>query len=384
MIERKDQNSTRLMRVVCAILFLLFSGLYVHYYQADILGAAQHVLSNGETHFRRDIATVLIPVALWLLQIAVLFLTGLVKRAYALTYFPSLLILLFLTSISTRIDQHFSIGVWVWVGPLLLLLWTAAVWMCRQYQAIEPETSSKGIFSRTMWINLCSMMVMFFMVGLFSCSNDVFHYRMRAEQALLDGDLTGATAVGASSSATDSSLTCLRIYALSRKGHLGDRLFRYSIVGSSRCLLPDSQTVRLVMYPEDSIYHYLGVRYKQRMTPMHYLTFSIRHGLASRPAADYLLCGYLLDRNLDAFAAEVGKYYDVHSASLPVHYKEALTLYTHLRANPRIVYRNSVMEADFQDLQKLQRQTPSGERRRNAVGSTYGNTYWFYYLYRRN
>ena len=48
------------MRVMCAILFLCFSFLYLYEYQADVLAVAQHVLSDGQTHYNRTIGAVLI------------------------------------------------------------------------------------------------------------------------------------------------------------------------------------------------------------------------------------------------------------------------------------------------------------------------------------
>lgn len=75
----------------------------------------------------------------------------------------------------------------------------------------------------------------------------------------------------------------------------------------------------------------------------------------NKVTADYLLSGYLLDKNLDSFVREITRHYAVNdSVSLPKHYEEALLLYTHLHSTPYIIYKNDVLNADFQDYQKLE------------------------------
>ena len=369
------------MKVMCAILFLFFSFLYLYEYQADILAVAQHVLSDGQTHYNRTIGAVLITAVLYLLQIGVYAVTKLSKRTHAMTYFPSLLILAIITDISPNIDLHFSFGAWLVVFPLLLILYGFFVWACRQFQPYEADVNSSGLFSRMMWINVLTMSVMFMLVGMVSNHNDVFHYRMHIEQCLLEGKDQEAVITGSQSLVSDSSLTMLRAYALSRTNQLGDKLFEYPIVGNSESLLPNGSSVRMLMYPEQKLYAYLGMWFKQPFSPMHYLTFIERHHVAKKPACDYLLCGYLMDKNLDAFVHAIGKYYDLKSASLPKHYREALILYTHLRSHPVIVYHSSVMDADFQDYQDMENKYADKQIRKSALRNTFGNTYWYYYQY---
>ena len=101
----------------------------------------------------------------------------------------------------------------------------------------------------------------------------------------------------------------------------------------------------------------------------------------NKVTADYLLCGYLLDKNLDSFVREITRHYAVNdSVSLPKHYEEALLLYTHLHSTPYIIYKNDVVNADFQDFQKLEN-TIFNAQHKTALRDTYGNTYWYYYMY---
>lgn len=373
------KNSTMLMKIVCAILFLIFTFCFLYCYQADILTVGQHVLSEGQTHYDRTIGAVLITIVLYLLQLGVYSFTKFERRTHALTYFPSLLILATITDINTDIDRGLSLGVWLWVFPLLLVLYAVWIWLSRRFQPYEPDANSSGLFSRMMWINVLTMAFMFFLVGLVSNHNDVFHYRMHAENAMLHDDFKEASSVGQKSQATDSSLTMIRAYALGRQGLLGSRFFKYSLIGTSKVLLPDGVTTKLLLYPEDKFYKSLGVVLMPKKDAMGYLEFVNKHHLGTRMAADYLLTGYLLDRRLDDFAHAITQYYDV-SKELPVHYSEALVLYNHMRSNPYVEYHNTVVEADYKDFVRLSRSEKQPAAKLATLKRTFGNTYWYYYL----
>lgn len=370
-----------MMRSVCAILFLVFTFVYLHCYQADILAVTQHELSDGRTHYSNLIGAVLITAALFLLQIGVYSLTGLRRRAHALTYFPSLLILTVLTAATEGADGRLTFGAWGIALPLLLVAYAALVYAIKQVLPYEPNFNARGLFSRLMWINVLTMVAQFLFVGLFSNHNDVFHYRMRMEQCLANKDYAGVLEAGKKSLARDSSMTMMRAYALSKEGKLAEKLFEYPITGGSKSLLPDNRSVKLLMYNEAFIYNYLGIKLKQPTAPMAYLDFIFRHHVAKQPAADYLLCAYLLDKNLDAFARNIGRFYPLNGKQLPKHYREALTLYTHLRSNPLVDYHSSLMDTDFQDYQDMSRKFPDKTLRQNNLRLTYGNTYWYYYQY---
>lgn len=373
-------NSTFASRVICAIVFSLFTFLFLYFFQADVLTAAQHILSGGITHYSRLLGAILITFILQLLQIAIFSFTRLAKRTHALTYFPSCLILAFITDISPNIATHFSIGAWGWIIPLLLVVYVVAVKLALVLQPYEPENSSSGLFSRNMWLNLLILNLFFLFVGLASNGNDIFHYRMRIENLLGKGEFDKAISVGVKSDESDASLTMLRIYALSRVGQLGEKLFTYPVKGGSDALIPSDSAVTL-FYPSDSIFIYLGGKTRKKYRPMQYMQLLQNRHRLTRPAIDYLLCGYLLDRNLDAFVRDLRRSYKIDE-KLPLHYREALTLYTHLRTNPLLIYHNSVMDTDYQDMIDLQSQFQNQTQRRSAVLDSYGSTYWSYYLYK--
>lgn len=374
------KHSTTVYSTVCAIVFCLFTFVYLYFYQADILSMAQHVLSGGVTQYNRWVGAVLITLVLQLVQTGVYALTGLREGRHALTYFPSVLILGIISSASTRMDVSFSFGVWTWLLPLLLLVWGFGLYAALKIPYGHP--SSKGVLSGSMWVNVMSLCAMFFFVGLVGNSNDVFHYRMKMEHCFIDGRYADALAVGQRSEATDSTLTMLRAYALAREGQLGERLFNYPVAGHSASLVPMPSGTRCVIYPVDSLYRFLGARPLSTQTTRTYLEALVKGRKATPVVKDYILCGCLLDRDIDSFALLLPRFYRVDD-NLPKHYREALTLYNHLRSNPVVAYRNNVMETDFNDLQTLEKQYATYGERKQAVFEQYAGTYWWYYEYGR-
>ena len=251
--ERNQRSSSRHTEWVCLLVFVVFTFVYLYFYQADVLAAGQHVLSGGQTHYRRLVGAVLITLVLLILQRFIFHLTQLRKRAHALTYLPSLLVLTVITDVSSNIDLGFSFGGWLIAVPLIAVGYGFLVVLLRKMEPFEPQSTGSGFLSRTSWINLLTMVVMFLLVGLFSNGDTAFHYRMRMERLLLDGKNKEALRVGRKSEVTDPSLTMLRAYALAREGQLGNRFFEFPVTEATASLLPDGKKARVVIMPDSLI-----------------------------------------------------------------------------------------------------------------------------------
>ena len=382
MTRNYPANNGTLLQTACAIVFLLFVFVYLYFFQADLLSMVQHVLSGGATHYDRTIGTVIITAVLYLVHIGARRLGGLDRVCHALSYFPSLLLLAALTDVEVDFSASPLRGLWLWLAPLLLAVYVLLS-LAVKYNWIETLLPSYSAPISVLWKNLLLMACMFIAVCLCGNNDSVLHYRLRVERLLGSGAYSKALMVGEKSDETDASLTMLRAYALSRSGQLGERLFEFPLTGGSYALLPDGKGVRCLLYPEDRIVRALSIRKKGDMTPMEYLLYIERNGLGRTPVTDYILCGYLLDRNIDAFVNAIRRKYSLTSPSLPKHYKEALTLYTHLRSNPVLVYHNEVMDADYADFQNLEHKYTDARERESYVRDMYGDTYWFYYFYHR-
>lgn len=365
--------------MVCAIFFLLFTLLYLNKYQPDILAVTQHVLSRGATHYNNVVGTVLITLVLWLVQVAIYAGTRLNHRAHALTYLPSMLLLAILTDVSPNLTTGNYLGVWVWLFPLLMIVYACVVWFFKQLEPMEPALLSVGLFSRLTWVNLLQLTVIALVVCSIGCSDAVFHTRMRMESDMMKGDCHAAAAVGKTVTKVDSSLSMLRIVALTKDHALCEHLFEYPLVGGSDAMLPNGTSVKLMMLPEDSVYATFGIVFKEKVRPLTYIKYVNKSKYANKDSKDWLLCAFLLDCDLDRFVEALPKYYEVDQ-SLPKSFREALVLYNHMRRKPLVVYKDPTMDSEYEGFKKVYYKTSNATARLSNVKDNYGTTYWFYYL----
>lgn len=380
-IPRSDKNGSTLgIQLMCAIVFVVFSFCWLYFFQADILMMAQHVMSDGLTRYQPLVGAVLIMLVLGAIQLIVYAFLPLTMRSHALTYLPSMLLLGMLSAIIPNGADGIEMGFSWYVPVLILIVWWLLTRIGRLAQEVEYDKVI-ALFSQPMWINVLIMSLLIMMVAWMGNSNAVTHYRMKVERALLEGDIDGALKVGRKSLESDADLTMLRMYALARKGTLGENLFNYPVTANSSQMLPTDSLSVMMMYPADSLYKFLGARPAERMEPMRYLQLLERRDSVPNPVvADYRLCGYLIDRQLDKFASEIGRYYAIND-SLPRHYREALTLYTHTKTRPVVVYHQTVMDEDYNNLVALERKYPLASERKGKVEEQYRGTYWYYYRY---
>lgn len=353
-MKQKKSSSVK-MRLTCAIIFILYTYLYLSSFEADVLAVAQHVLSGGQTSYNYILAPIICTLVLYLMQIGVYAITRIGGRFHALTYFPSFLILTVLTDVPVDVRQ-LSLGAWWVIVPLVLLLWAGAVYMAKRLELYEQEPRHDRWFSRSMWINMAQLAGMVMIMLLFVNTNRLFHQRMRMENLMIQGKYEDALLVGKRSLQTDSSLTMLRIACLHRTGGMGEKLFTYPLVGGGKAMLPNGTSVEALRWKM--------MRFKNNRMPI-----------------DYKLCGLLLDKDLDRFVVELPKYYDSLQVSLPRHYREALTLYTHRRGTPILVFHDNVMDTDYQDYQALAHKFANPMERQTNLRDAYGKTYWYYYDY---
>ena len=374
-------GSTVTIRVMCAIVFVLFSFCWLFFFQSDQLAMTQHVLSGGLTHYNALWGTLIIIAVLMLLQLIIYRIIRLNKRSHALTYVPSMMLLALVSEVSRQIESGEGVSGWIWVLPVIVLLvWAGVAAVAKLVQEIESDRDF-SLFSRPMWINALLMALQIICVAWIGNTNAVYHYRMQTETLLADGKYQKALEVGRRSLESDANLLMLRMYALARENALGERLFEYPISANVEQILPTSGRTRMYYCPEDSLWRFLGGRPAEAMTPMHFLDLlERRDSIVPRQVIDYKLCGLLIDRQIDRFAREIGKYYKLDER-LPKHYREALVLYTHSRSNPVVTYHHAVADEDWRNLLELERRYPNPTERKGRVEDQYHGTYWYYYRY---
>lgn len=379
------KNLEILTRIVCTFAFTLFTLFYLYYFQADLLTVMQHVLSKGQTHYNHLVGAILITLVLLLIQVGVFNMCRKAHVAWSLTFIPSTLCLVFLTDIRQSTQGGLlEFGGWTYGLPIALLLFGISVWWAKISGLSERIKFAMGGNVRSLWMNLLMILILILIACFCGNTDSYYHARIHMEQAIMNNDYDEAlnTSQRLVNNKPDRNITMLTAYALSKKGELAESLFEYNPSGGAMALMPDGRTVKFELLPDSSFYSFLGGWYLQRMSTMKYLDYTIRRHRMTRRAVDYLLCGYLMDKELDKFADKVVKYYTVNdSTPLPKHYKEALVLYNHMRSNPFVIYKDNVMDADFQDYQKLEKTIHDSSQRQTALRDSYGNTYWYYYQY---
>jgi len=367
------RNSAITVRVMCAALFLIFTVSYLYFYQSDMLALLQDRLSEGRTHYGRLVGTVLITLVLFLLQVGVAAVARIGVQHKALAYLPSMLAL----AVLTRCSFSWTTAI---VAVAVLAVWGVVVWVAKRMEPFSQTSRSYSPF-RPIARNLLVMLLMALAVGLTGNSDDSTHLQLAIERNIGEGRPDEALKVGEESGYSSRALTMTRAYALSLTGQMGDRLFRYPVKGGGAALLPTADGPRFLLYPADSLWRWLGARPQEHMTTARTLHLLVQQHRATPAVRDYRLCACLLDKRIDAFAEELKRDTALRTDQLPTHYREALTLYNHLRANPIVEYKNNAMKTDFEDFLALGRQYSDKTARRTAVFEQYKGTYWWYYFY---
>lgn len=277
-----------LMRMACALYFGAFVFCYIYFFQNDILYAAQHVLSNGQTHYNRTLGSVLITIVLFVVHFIMLSLTRFTRRLHVLTYAPSLMLLATLCSFGEPTDKYLS-SPWPVIFFIVLLL---ALFVLKKsgIEDLKPLSSRPYHEFKTSVLNFLFLVLMSIGVAFVGNSDDVLHYRLRIERLLMAHEYRLALEVGKDAQATDTSLTMLRIYALSKTGQLPRGLSRYPLAGNAETILPDGHYARTIMLDEKEIFNHVGIPVKEKMPATKYLEF-IRRTRKNKPAAEsYELC----------------------------------------------------------------------------------------------
>lgn len=106
-----------------------------------------------------------------------------------------------------------------------------------------------------------------------------------------------------------------------------------------------------------------------------------RENPENRVAYDYYLLSALLNKNLDKFAWGVKLYNNYYKNSLPKHYAEAVSLCKYLK-NDSLLVVNPATQQKFEAFLKLKKEQKDPATEKNLMRKSYGDTYWWYYMYK--
>jgi hypothetical protein len=376
--NKNDSDITN--KVVCAIVFCILSFFWLYWFQADILYITQHILSGRKTHYNFFFGAVIITGILFVLQYFINKLFRFGKYTYALSYFPSVLLLAILSDVHPEKSQFFNHYKWLIIIPLVSILWGCFIWFSKQISLFDHRIK-KTKTPRQLWINVMTLNCMMLFVAIFGNTNATTHYQAHIETSLASDNLDEALRTGNRSQEADQNLTMLRAFALSQRGELGDKLFEYPVYGNGENLLPIGQKsdAPLLLSPR-KIFRHLGAQPIAFKSSYRYLEALKKDSIATEAAKNYELTGLLIDRKLDDFVALLSRYDDI-TDNMPIHYREALILYTHLRSNPILEYHDPVMDEDWDNFIKLKDTSLSYNAMKGLMNEHYGSSYWYYYIF---
>lgn len=371
----------KVVRPLCAVLFVLFTSFFLFFVQGEVLARAQFVFSHGVTSYSLWWGAVIIPLVLQLLQWVVARIVTMPVRFYALTYFPSVLCLAMLSSLTEEAMRDFSFFSWQWIAPVLLVIYIVLCYIvCRLTEAFSRENSL--MLSDVLWPNAFIMLAMIIFCGSVSNSNDVYHYELKVERLMLERQYEKALSVADREYVASQHLTQLRMYALSRQGQLGERLFDYPQYygGDGLIDILDNDTTRRL--PNRDIYLHLGVAPDTntvRSVTHFFALVNTDDSLSNQRTIDYELSCHLLQRDLKGFTKLLSQYYAA-DAVLPRAFAEA-TLYVQMHdslALPAYSIDEDTRGRYWQYEARKQEITDPVERV-NRTRREYGHTFWWYY-----
>lgn len=345
-----NNNNSTATRMVCAIIFGLFCFIFLYRYQGDILVFKQFQASRGETHYEILLGALLVTVVLFILQIGIYFITRLKGIFHAITYFPSLIILTFLTQLDTfHISYRPQGNEWIWQLSLLIAIWGIVTYIAIQYQKVEIEIPHNGIFSQLTFINLFTLTILILIPCLIGNNDRIFHQRIHQEYLIEQQQPDKAWQIGKYLNPENKNQVMINAYCLMQMHHLGDSLFTLQLPMGMTTLMPNTDNGYPLVLNTQAIVN------------------------KTKHHRDYLLSKFLLKRDLDHFVEKLPKWYDLKK-TLPQHYREAMVLYTAIKPKPSLHYVSEELEPKLIEFQQLRHKGHFKE-----LKDKYEHTYWYYY-----
>lgn len=412
----KRKGAPKLLRIVNGVFFAVFSFVFLYCIQGELLSEAQAVYSNGVTTYSLLPGAFIITFVLMLLQWVVAWVFYFNDEYYALSYFPSCLLLGILTSIDAEVLTNFSLGNLVWVLPLILLLYIGLLFFIKKISVVRGLNVQKN-FSKSLWINALIMLVMLLSVGSYANNNDVFTYELKTERLIIEGEYDEASEVGKKSLCSSRRLTELRMFALAKNGTLNEKMFDYPQYYGTDGLLNISDTLsRLYRISSKDICAEIGLLPDSGMSTREYLehvyvildslkvndvaiaesadTANVYEKINARMAVNYYRAYLLLDKNIEEFCSLLDT---AGTAVLPKAYGESVLLAYESITDSTAEYCSDIislasMQRLYAQIDKevlkqreeyilLSESQPDSVERMNRLRRKFGNTYWWYYDY---
>ncbi len=375
-----------------------------------MLTMVQHIMSKGRTNYQVFLFSALITILLSILPFVKARFITLPTRALSLCWFPSFVLLGWLTDVAlSEVDPSSDS-----VGPIpfvvAAMIYVLATFFLSQVQ--EPKEPNTPL-TNLLWPNLAGIVVgMSFAMGVAN-TNRTIHFELRLERLVMNNQLEEVIELCSREQIPSRTVMSVRAYALSRQHKLGDQLFMYpNNAGGETLLPPPIDSLRPANMPA-LLKEHLGGYPIHDMHATHYLQYLAADTLATLNVHDYLLCAYLLDKNLPDFVDSLIVYYGpkdtldvmeeertatkpkqlsqqnkkkrayepIRFKSLPRHFAEALLLYMRQTESPKAVLEDDEILENYLNFQALYKKYKDPLQREFECRNYYNETYWTFYFF---
>lgn len=363
---------------LCAILFAVFSFLFVAKSQSVLLELLYEKVATGKLQYNAYvvggvISAFLTIFALWLNRF-----TGFKREWTAFSFMPSALILAFITDI----DRSLYIGgydylKWIIVLAVGIFAYAAFSFVLRRMLFAKIKNIAMSA-NRIIWRNLILFVILFSLVGFLSNNEENFKREALVASYYKKGDTENALKVGYRSNVASHSLTVQRAYILSEGGMLGEKLFEYPQYYGAEGLIPAKEQVSPLV--PDSVFALIGASPLPGEKAMDVFKRALKNDKVIPVVKDYYLSALLLDRKIVEFVDNIKILYpETDATDLPKHYQEALMLYSSINGDS--VNINSAIQEHYNAFKALEAEHEDIFVRANYLRRHFGRTYWWYYLY---
>lgn len=112
-----------------------------------------------------------------------------------------------------------------------------------------------------------------------------------------------------------------------------------------------------------------------------FLNHFYHDNLSNKVAYDYYMMATLLNKNPSRFVVGAKRYSTFYKGPLPKHYAEAMVLYNSLYKETLLSVSPDIKKK-FNQFLKLKAEQNNSASAKNIMRRSYGNTYWWYYMYK--
>lgn len=377
--NRNTQRATKVIPVLCGLLFASFCFTYLYVLQPGYMERLQYILSKGATQYNPTIGAVLITLVLTLVGTLIHNLIRFPARMLAWAWLPSVYLLTWLTSFSLGRISVDTASPHYFLLILLPIIYIIGIWFAH---AIPDRGNEHGNFGGYLLPNLLVLFMAFLCLGVVTDTDDTFHRDAKAERIFRSTQPEDVFLMNENEDKTSSLLFSMRSYLLCQKGHMGGELFSYPIsMGGSRDLLPEYVDTTDAEDFGRKVYALLGAEpdaIKPKETLRYLEMLAQKDTLNNTALHDYLLSAYLLDRDLSSFSRALSLGKDSTLYELPLHYREALILEAAFAEDSAMFLRDTVIAAKYQQFDSIR---CHNILHRDASRKSFGKTYWYYFFY---